>query len=384
MHPKDVEAYFQFVFEQTEQYKEDFDLDPVTGSPVTVILDFDPQLTPDYTLPGAPLRAFRWTTRATDLEYARLMGDLAEAMQKECRPDLAAKVFDAIRHNTALPSRNRLTAACDLAGAQYQAGRPFEALELLKELLQQTEGADVPIAHGYSWSSGQVEGAAFDLLRKIRLYTDDGTDFTKCCGEPVPVPAPDPALAAEMNQLFNQLWEDFKAGTAGNQTVREKLLAQKDRVMPVLLYKLWKGEDAQQLTVFCSEMGTNAAAAVPYLPRYVCYTGDFPQVNNALNAFGGIGKPAACATPLLILAAEGTTSVFNAEASLRRIGPAPKSVMPYLARLLHHPNPGVCNRAAKAIIASAGLADRRFPQQNVVESVSKWWDEEGSKQDWRD
>jgi hypothetical protein len=293
-------------------------------------------------------------------------------------------VFDAIRHNDALPARNRLTAAYDLAHAQYQQARPFEALELLKELLQQTEGTGTLIARKTSWTSGQVEGAAFDLLRKIRLYTDERTDFARCCGEPAPVPAPDPALAKEMNQLFDQLWKDFKAGGAEGQAVREKLLAQKDRVMPVFLYKLWKGEDAQSLLAFCSDLGTNAAAAVPYLPRYVCYCEDFPQVNNALGAFGGIGKPAACATPLLILAAEGTTSVYNAEASLRRIGPAPKSVMPYLARLLYHQNPGVCLRAAKAIIASAGLGNRHFPEQNAVESVANWWEEEGCKQEWKD
>ena len=382
---KDVEAYFQFVFEQAEQYKEDFDLDPVTGSPVTVILDFEPVLAPDYTLQGAPVRAQRWTTSTTDMEYARLMGELAEEIQAECHPDLAARVFEAIRRNHALPIRNRLTAAYDLAAAQYQQGKVFEALELLKELLQQTEGTGLPIARKLIWTSGQVEGAAFDLLRKIRLYTDEYTDFTKCCGEPAPVPAPDPALAEEMNQFFADLWKQFKGGVGGdNQSVAEKLLGQKDRVMPVLLYKLWKGEDAQMLLAFCGQLGTNAAAAVPYLPRYVCYSDDFPQCNNALGAFGGIGKPAACATPLLILAAEGTTSVFNAEASLRRIGPAPRSVMPYLARLLDHPNPGVCNRAAKAIIASAHLEARQLSEQDMVGSLRKWWEEEGSKKEWRD
>jgi tetratricopeptide (TPR) repeat protein len=382
---KDVQAYFQFVFEQAEQYKEDFDLDPVTGSPATVILDFEPVLAPDYSVAGAPVRAQRWTTSATDMEYARLMGDLAEEIQAECRPDLAARVFEAIRRNNALPMRNRLTAAYDLAQVQYQEGKVFEALELLKELLQQTEGTGLPIARKLIWTSGQVEEAAFDLLRKIRLYADEYTDFTKCCGEPAPVPAPDPALAKEMNQFFADLWKQFKGGVGGdNQGIREKLLGQKDRVMPVLLYKLWKGEDAQMLLAFCGQLGTNADVVVPYLPRYVCYSGDFPQVNNALNAFGGIGKPAARATPLLILAAEGTTSVFNAEASLRRIGPAPRSVVPYLARLLYHQNPGVARRAAKAIMAGANLDATRFSEQDLVESLRKWWEEEGSKKEWKD
>jgi hypothetical protein len=74
-----------------------------------------------------------------------------------------------------------------------------------------------------------------------------------------------------------------------------------------------------------------------------------------LAAFGRIGKPAACAVPFLILAAEGTTATFNAESSLKRVGPAPRRVMPYLARLLYHQNPGVRKRAADAIIVSAAL-----------------------------
>ncbi len=57
-----------------------------------------------------------------------------------------------------------------------------------------------------------MEGAAFDLLRKIRLYTDEETDFTRCCGDPFPVPMPDPGLAKEMNQLFGELWKRFKGG----------------------------------------------------------------------------------------------------------------------------------------------------------------------------
>ncbi len=72
---KNVDALFQFVFEQAEQYKEDFDLDPVTGAPLTVILDF--------TLEGNPARVERWTTPGPDFEYARLMGDLADEMRAE-------------------------------------------------------------------------------------------------------------------------------------------------------------------------------------------------------------------------------------------------------------------------------------------------------------
>ncbi len=383
---RDVDDYCQFLVKQAQQYQEDFDFDPATGAPLTVMLDFDPVLTPDYTVEAHPVRAFRWTTPATDLEYARLMGDLAEEMQAQRRPDLAAKVFEGIRRDNALPMRNRLTAAYDLAQAQYQQGNAFEALELLKELLRQTEGAGVPIARKTSWYSGQVDGCAFDLLRKIRLYADEEIDYTKCCGEPAPVPRPDPALAKAMNQLFDELWQQELKGAAGGnaRSIREQLLAQKDQVLPVLLYKLWIGEDAKQMLILCGEMGTNAAAAVPYRPGYVCYNDSFPELNNALRAFGGIGKPAACATPFLILAAEGTTSVFNAEYSLRVVGPAPRGVMPYLARLLYHQNPGVCRRAAKAIIASASLEAIRFSEQDMVGPVRKWWEDEGSKKAWSD
>jgi tetratricopeptide (TPR) repeat protein len=380
---QEVDDYCQFMLKQAEQYREDFDFDPATGAPFTVMLDFDPVLTPDYTVEGHPVRAYRWTTSMTDLEYARLMGELAEEMQAQRRPDLAAKVFEAIRRDNALPMRNRLTAAYDLAQAQYQQGNTFEALELLKELLRQTEGAGVPIARKKSWSNEQVDGKAFDLLRKIRLYADEETDYTKCCGEPAPVPQPEPDVAKEINQLFDDLWQKFKGGMGGDhRAIREELVGRKDQVLPVLLYKLWKGEDAKQMLIFCGVMGTNAATAVPYLPSYICYNDSFPEMNNALGAFGGIGQPAACATPFLILAAEGTTSVFNAEASLRQVGPAPREVMPYLAKLLYHRNPGVCRRAAKAIIASAGLEATRFSEQDMVGSVRAWWQDEGSKKEW--
>jgi hypothetical protein len=58
--------------------------------------------------------------------------------------------------------------------------------------------------------------------------------------------------------------------------------------------------------------------------------------------------------------------------------------MPYLARLLYHQNPGVCRRAAKAIIASASLEAIRFSEQDMVGPVRKWWEDEGSKKAWSD
>jgi hypothetical protein len=111
----------------------------------------------------------------------------------------------------------------------------------------------------------------------------------------------------------------------------------------------------------------------------------FPECNNALSAFCGLGRPAACATPLLILAAEGTTSTFNAEAALRSVGPAPPKVMPYLAKLLYHKNPGVCKRAAKAILRAARLQVSRGSgesDEDLLNSVRKWWEKEGMNVDW--
>jgi len=375
----DADVWYRFVAGQAERYSRDFDFDALTELPVTVTLD--------YTLEDHSTRAERWTTSGPDLEYARLMGELAEGLQACRRPELAAKVFEAINRNAALPVQNRLTAACDLASAQYQQGKAFEALDTLKELLQQTEGTATPVARKTTWNNSQVEDTAFGLLRKIRLYCDDEIDFTRCCGEPVPVPALDPETAKQMNEFFDALWQSFQGGVGGdNQTIRQKLLAKKDQVMPALLYKLWRGEDAKRILIFCGELGTNAAAAIPYLPRYICYSDDFPENNNALSAFCGLGHTAACARPLLILAAEGTTSTFNAEAALRDVGPAPKQVMPYLAKLLYHKNPGVRKRAAQAILETTGLQNDSAAGKSEDERIAvlqHWWETDGMKNNWQ-
>jgi hypothetical protein len=371
---EDEDARCRFVIEQIAKCEEDFDLDPVTKEPETSVVW-------DFRLDGNPNQIMWWGNPRTDLVSARLLGDLADETQAENRPDLAAQVFDAMRSSKALPLRNRLTATYDLALAQFQQGRNFDALDSLKELLLQTEGVDVPVARKNSWSSARVGDAAFNLLRKIRLFTDEFVDFTKCCGEPPPVPKPNPELAQRMNHLFVELYDKARGGGE----IRQDLLAQKDQVMPVLLYRLWKGEDAQPLLVFCYSMGTNAAAALPYIPKYLCFSDNPSLAMNAPNVLGSIGRAAACATPLLILAAEDTgTAAVNAQVALRRVGPAPGRVMPYLARLLYHQNPGVCLRAAKAIIASASLDPKQFPEPEVVSLVRGWWENVGCAKDWKE
>jgi len=88
--------------------------------------------------------------------------------------------------------------------------------------------------------------------------------------------------------------------------------------------------------------------------------------------------------PFLILATEGTTSTFNVTFSLKTVGPAPKRVMPYLAKLLYHQNPAVCRRAADAIVKCAGLEPAKFSGPDIVVSLRQWWEDEGCKKEWVD
>jgi hypothetical protein len=373
-------ARFDFMFEQAEKYKGDFNFDPDTGAPETRTVTFR--------LEGNPVTATWWASSSPDLEYARLMGELAEETQARKRPDLSAKLFEAIRRNEALPLQNRLTATYDLAAVRRNQKNDFEALELLKELLRQTEGTGTPQARKTSRLSVTVESAAFDLLRKIRLYTGADADICRCCGDVRSPPLPKPENMDEMNHFLGELWKEFKGGVGGdNRAVKKRLLEQKDAVLPVILYKLQKGEDAQQMLIFCGALGTNSASALPYITRYACESDPFPFTiyGSALAALAGIGKPAVCAMPLLIVASEGQSYVFNAKAALERIGTAHGNVVPYLAKLLYHKNTAICEKAARAIADSGNLNEGDFAGKSgeqLILSVRKWWEDEGIEQDW--
>ena len=121
-------------------------------------------------------------------------------------------------------------------------------------------------------------------------------------------------------------------------------------------------------------------------------TGDSYPLNQiygcALRALAGIGNPAACATPVLILASEANPEYpFNAAVALEKVGTPPKSVVPYLAKLLFHRSASVCKMAAKAIIGAGNLDKNQFTGKTgepLILALRQWWEEQGSKQEWKD
>jgi tetratricopeptide (TPR) repeat protein len=368
---------FEFVFAQAQRYRNDFLLDPVTGAPGVHIV---------FRIEGNPPVATRWTTYGFDYAYARVVGELVEAARARARPDLAAKIFEALRNDETLPLRNRLTAAYDLALMEHEQGRHFEALELLKEVLRETEGTGLPLARKESWSSERIETLAFDALRKIRLYTGAEVDVCGCCGEIPSVLPPKPANFEEMDRLLGELWKQTTGGVgADNRLVKQQLLERKGDFMPAILYKLRNDQEVSHMLIFCGQLGTNAAVALPVIVQFICHGERFQDYNNALSALGGIGKPAACAKPLLILAMEDSRSVFNAEYALKKVGPAPRRVMPYLAQLLHHKNAAICEQAARAMIETANMDKDAFAGKSgepLVLALRQWWEAQGVKQAW--
>jgi tetratricopeptide (TPR) repeat protein len=370
---------FEFVFTQAQQYRKDFLLDPVTGTPGENI---------NYRLEGNPPVATRWTTHGTDYGFACVMGDLAETARARGRPNLAAQVFEVLRNDETLPLRNRLTAAHDLALMEHEQGRHFEALEMLKDALRQTEGTSLPVARKESWSSERIETLAFEALRKVRLYTGAEADVCGCCGEmPRALPSK-PDNFDKMDRLLGELWKQTTGGVgADNRSVKQQLLECKDELLPVILYKLRHDQEVSHMLLFCGQLGTNAAVALPVIVQFVCHGERFEDYNNALWALGGIGKPAACAKPLLILAMEDSRSVFNAKYAMRRVGTAPRSAMPHLAQLLEHKNAAICEQAARAMVETVNLDMSALDGKSggpLILALRQWWEEQGAKQEWED
>jgi hypothetical protein len=318
------------------------------------------------------------------------LGELAEEAGAQNRLDLCIRVYEAIRQNQALPTQNRLTATYDLARTLHNHGRSFDALELLQEVLRQTDGTGMCQARKTGQIGVTIESAAFELMKKIRLFADTEVDFCNCCGEAPQLPLPKPGNLEEMNRLFDELWKDVKGGVGGdNRPITRQLLERKDEILPAILYNLQQRRDAHRMLVYCGFLGTNAAVALPFITRYVCAGDSFPFTvyGSALAALAGIGKPAACATPILILATEGSEYAFNVAAALEKVGTPPKRVIPYLARLLYHRSASVCEKAAKAIVETANLDKNQFAGKSgdqVILSVRNWWEEEGIKKEWRD
>jgi hypothetical protein len=313
-----------------------------------------------------------------------MVGEVAEAAHNLPPSDETARIFEDIRNDETLPIQKRLTAAYDLAMVEQAQGRIFEALDLLEDVLRQSEGTGLPLNRNNSWSSS-IESAAFDALRKIRIYADADVDVCDCCGKASDVPTQKPVNYEEMNRLLAQLWKQ-QVGEAGttNPPIEQQLLARKEEVFPSILYKLQTDQEVSQMLIFCSDLGTNALPALPVTMQIIQRGEPFQDYNNAFLVLSSLGRLAACAKPLLILARENSDN-GNISHALKRIGPAPRRVMPQLVQLLYHKNPEICKMAAHAVIETAGLDQNQFEKnddEQLVLSVRQWWVEKGVKLEW--
>jgi len=188
-----------------------------------------------------------------------------------------------------------------------------------------------------------------------------------------------------MNRKLGQLWKQ-QIGELGTNLppIKQQLLADKENMIPTLLYKLRTGQEVSHTLIFCSDLGTNALPALPVIVQIIHRGEPFQDYNNALMALGALGPAAGCAQPLLILARENADN-GNFNYALKRIGPAPRRAMPQLAQLLYHKNPEICKLAARAMMETAALDQNQFhglAEDQQVTAVRQWWETGGMTQAW--
>ena len=370
---KGVAEQLNFLFTQARQYRDDFLCDPMTGGPGDNV---------EYQLIEGTALVMK-VIAGPDHEYERMVGEVAEAAHLLPPSDSTATIFDGIRNDGSLPRSKRLTATYDLALVKQEQGKVFEALELLKDIVRQTEGADEPLVRSDHWSES-VGGAAFNALRKLRIYAEAGGDLCDCCGKVPDEPPQKPANFEAMNRLLETLWRQQIGEATNLPPIDEQLIAHKEELLPVVIYKLRTGQEVSHMLSFCGDLGTNALPALPVIVQIIHRGEPFQDYNNALYALGGIGPAAGCAKPLLILARENADN-GNFNYAFKRIGPAPRRVMPQLAQLLYHKNPVICKLAAQAMIETGGLDRKQFnnlTDEQQVTSVRQWWEAAGASRQW--
>jgi len=370
-----VPEQWKFVFAEAKKYRDDFLIDPATGGPADNI----------------EFQVMENTAIVTkvicgpDDQYERMIGEVAEAAHDLAPSGLATSICEDIRNDKALPLEKRLTAAYDLALLELAQGRNFEALDLLKDILRQSAGTGLPLKRNNTWSQS-IESAAFEALRKVRIFAETGGDICDCCGKVPDRPPQKPANFEEMDRLLGQLWKQ-EIGEVGtnNPPIQQQLLARKEEFFPTILYKLRTDQEVSHLLLFCRDLGTNALPALPVIVQIIHRGEPFQDYNNALLALGSLGRAAGCAKPLLILSRENADN-GNFNYALKKIGPAPRRVLPLLAQLLYHKNPEICKMAAHAVIETTGLDKSRFQNQSdeqLILLIREWWESEGCKQEWK-
>lgn len=375
-----VPGQLAFLFNEAKQYRQDFLLDPADPTRQVPANDIEYQVLENSTLVQPVICG-------KDYGYEPLMGKVAGLADTLPPSELKNSILEYIRDDPSLPPEKRLTAAYDLAMLEQAQGRTFEALDLLKDVLRQTEGTGLSLTRDDTRPHllQSIESAAFDSLRKIRVYAGADGDLCGCCGN-LPDPAPQkPANFEEMDRKLGQLWKQ-QIGEAGPNLppIDRQLLADKEHFFPAILYKLRTGQEVSHTLIFCSDLGTNALPALPVILKIIQRGEPFQDYNNALMALGAMGPAAACAKPLLILAQENADN-GNFNYALKCIGPAPRRVMPQLAQLLYHQDPAICQEAAQAMIKTDALELKQFnglSDEQLVKSLRQWWEDAGASQIW--
>lgn len=372
-----VPAQAGFLFEAAQQYRKDFLLDPADPTRGVPANDIEYQVLENSTL-------IQPVIYGKDYGYEPLMGKVAEMAHALPPSDLTRNILEYLRDDSSLPLEKRLTAAYDLAMLEQAQGKTFEALDLLKDVLRQTEGTGLPLRRNNSWSQS-IESAAFDALRKIRVYAGADVEICDCCGKVPDEPPQKPANFEAMNRLLETLWRQQIGEVTHLPPIDQQLIAHKEELLPVIIYKLRTGQEVSHMLSFCGDFGTNALPALPVILQIIRRGEPFQDYNNALYALGAIGPAAGCAKPLLILARENADN-GNFQFAFKRIGPAPRRVMPQLASLLYHKNPEVCRLTAEAVIETSGLEQKQFKNVSIerqVNMVRAWWENTGSRQSWQ-
>ena len=127
-----------FLFNEAKQYRKDFLLDPADPARGVPANDIEYQVLENSTLVQPVIYG-------KDYGYEPLMGKVAEIAHELPPSDLTRGILEYIRDDTSLPLEKRLTAAYDLAMLEQAQGQAFEALNLLQDVLRQSEGTGLPL-----------------------------------------------------------------------------------------------------------------------------------------------------------------------------------------------------------------------------------------------
>jgi hypothetical protein len=322
---------------------------------------------------------------------------VADSLDAAGHFDDAESLYELIIRTPEVPSDMRHTTAYDLAVRYYNRADHFHATEFLRELLTD----DTPVGTIRSPtdnSDNSNRDAAYELLKHIRLFDVGGLDFSRCCGEVQPPPAADSAEMEVLETLYKErmalIWSVGPPTAASldkthQEVIRleKEMLEQHRAAMPAFLaHKIKESGPGTELLGLCAQLGTQAGPLLPQLVASVSSVNSISQYY-ALRSLANIGHPAAAALPMVIMAEESDNAQVQSTARYARgrLGVAPRQTVPYLARLIYHPNYNVAQHAADSLAAAASLpAEFRagLSDEDFVQRIQNWWENTGSWQNW--